>query len=82
MVQKYFQEELGILKNDFISADEIRYLEVNSTVLSNAACNAYFFKTGKRIESSQMCLMTNLYAVPGICEVNTFLRPLSDFYFN
>lgn len=54
-----------------VSEDEIRYLEVNSTILSNQACNQFYRKkNGNQILDSQLCVQNDLFAVPGICDLD------------
>uniref|UniRef100_A0A336MPR3 CSON004416 protein n=1 Tax=Culicoides sonorensis TaxID=179676 RepID=A0A336MPR3_CULSO len=51
--------------------DEIRYLEVNSTILNNQACNEFYRKkNGNQIVDSQICIQNDLFSVPGICDLD------------
>lgn len=46
-------------------------MEVNSTILSNQACNEFYRKkNGNQIIDNQLCIQNDLFAVPGICELD------------
>lgn len=44
---------------------------MNSTILSNQACNEFYNKkNGNQILDSQLCIQNDLFSVPGICDLD------------